>query len=111
MQLPNELWYMIFKIRTKIILEEHYDSWTLKHKEFNKQIMKTIKWIKYDSNRQSAPYTSPYYETKWGRDNHFPSFYKRQIELKWDIGGDLCWFADTSICTYIYDYNNKVVTK
>ena len=61
MQLPNELWYMIFKMRTRLILKEHYARWSLKHKEFNKKLLNNIIRLMYDDDHKGCqPEEQPY---------------------------------------------------
>ena len=53
MQLPPEMWWLIFKIRTKMIYAEHYSNWLLKHTEYNKKIAKSLIYLLCDDHHST----------------------------------------------------------
>ena len=83
MQLPNEIWYIIFRLRTKMILEEHYLRWYHVNKGFNKEIMKAIKKLKYNTNDQCTPKYDIKYNKLWHRKKYYTFDNVNQMDLNW----------------------------
>ena len=70
---------MIFKMRTRMILEEHYSRWSLKHKGFNKQIMKLLPQPKCDYNTGLPRYEL---DGTWCRYSGY-NYQGNGLNLKW----------------------------
>ena len=96
LQLPPEMWYIIFRMRTRMIVAEHYACWLLKHKDFNKQIIKALTYVKYDDdNYKTVPYNSHSYKIhSWKRFNSDYPYICSGLELICDKYGCLCWCDD-----------------
>ena len=106
MQLPNELWYIIFKLRTKMILKDRHDYWLLKHKDFNEQIYEDIKLLYY-TNYENFPYNNgvPYINRSlsatirniWSRNTTAYDYdFSSRLDLVWTkhymFGMVLAWY-------------------
>ena len=46
--LPPEMWYIIFQMRTKLIIEEHYSNWLKNYTQFNENILKKLKFLYFE---------------------------------------------------------------
>ena len=117
MQLPNEMWFIIFRMRTKMILTEHYNCWLQKYKDFNKRIAEDISRLYYGRNldyhfRYGPPhkifYASNIYKRFWSRPFVLPYAIKR-YDLSNNKKNRLIWVENDVKIDYIYDANGEYI--
>ena len=123
--LPNELWYMIFKMRTRIILKDRHDYWLIKHKGFNEQIYEDIKLLYYNTNYENfqdnngIPYInrslSATMRNIWSRNTTAYDYdFSQRLDLVWTkhymFGMVLAWY-NGSRYWHVSDNKGEVIDK
>ena len=136
--LPNELWYIIFKMRTKMILDDHYASWMKVYKGFNDQLAVNLVLLwcdDYHTQVITVPTRSHNDLTqwrKWRKTQIVGEWYRKECRTyNHDLNRklDLVWYTHTPIyhgCKElkwilywndgnshydIYDYNGNRITQ
>ena len=91
MQLPNEIWYIIFKMRTRMIVAEHYARWCYVNEGFNKKISNTIQPILYTNVENVPRYISSF--RSWYRTPISCYHSEMGLELVWNSNEMLIWLS------------------